>query len=346
ETEQFQQMIERMMRKIVREVKGIEAPDPFPRMTFAEAMDRYGSDKPDTRFEMELVNVSEVVKNSKFKVFSGTVEKGGEVKAINVKNAAADYSRKAIDELAEHVSRYGAKGLAWLKVEEEGLNGPIAKFFSDEESSGLKNALEAEAGDLLLFVADKKEVVADSLGALRLKMGKERGLIDESKLNFLWVTEFPLLEYDEDANRYVARHHPFTMPMEEDLSLLDSDPGEVRAEAYDLVLNGYEIGGGSRRIHKREIQDKMFRALGFSEEEAKKQFGFLLEAFEYGAPPHGGIALGYDRIVMILAGRHTLRDVIPFPKTASASDPMTEAPSPVSQAQLDELHLDIRKKNE
>ncbi|HEX7063800.1 MAG TPA: aspartate--tRNA ligase [Bacillales bacterium] len=346
EKEHFLHMIERMMGKIVHEVKGIEAPVPFPRMTFAEAMDRYGSDKPDTRFGMELVNVSEVVKNSQFKVFSGTVEKGGEVKAINVKNAAADYSRKAIDELEEHVSRYGAKGLAWLKVEEEGLNGPIAKFFSDEERDGLKDALDAESGDLLLFVADKKEVVADSLGALRLKLGKDRGLIDESKLNFLWVTEFPLLEYDEDEDRYVARHHPFTMPMEEDLDLLDSNPGEVRAEAYDLVLNGYEIGGGSRRIHRREIQDKMFRALGFSEEEAKKQFGFLLEAFEYGAPPHGGIALGYDRIIMILAGRHTLRDVIPFPKTASASDPMTEAPSPVSRAQLDELHLDIRKKNE
>ncbi|HEU5140967.1 MAG TPA: aspartate--tRNA ligase [Bacillales bacterium] len=346
ETEDFLQLMEQMLKKIVHEVKGMEITSSFPRMTYKEAMDRYGSDKPDTRFNMELVNVSEIVGKSDFKVFSGTVEKGGEVKAINVKGGAGDYSRKDIDGLGEFVSRYGAKGLAWLKVEEDGLEGPIAKFFDQKDESGLKGTLEAESGDLLLFVADDKEVVADSLGALRLKLGKERGLIDESKLNFLWVTEFPLLEYDEDQNRYAAMHHPFTMPMREDLPLLESDPGKVRAEAYDIVLNGYEIGGGSRRIHEREVQDKLFEALGFSREEAKKQFGFLLEAFEYGAPPHGGIALGYDRIVMILAGQHTLRDVIPFPKTASASDPMTEAPSSVSQAQLDELHLDIRRKND
>ncbi|HET7577999.1 MAG TPA: aspartate--tRNA ligase [Bacillales bacterium] len=343
EKEDFLKMIESMMKKIVREVKGVEMPDSFPRMTFAEAMDRYGSDKPDTRFGMELVNVSEIVKNSDFKVFSGTVEKGGQVKAINVKGAAGDYSRKDVDGLGEFVARYGAKGLAWMKVEEEGLKGPIAKFFGDEETNGLKSALEAEPGDLLLFVADNHKVVADSLGALRLKLGKERDLIDENKLNFLWVTEFPLLEYDEDEDRYAAMHHPFTMPMAEDLPLLESDPEKVRAEAYDIVLNGYEIGGGSRRIHERKVQDQMFRALGFSEEEAKEQFGFMLEAFEYGAPPHGGIALGYDRIIMILAGRNTLRDVIPFPKTASASDPMTNAPSPVSLEQLEELHLEIKK---
>lgn len=342
--EELLQMMESMMKKIVQDVKGIEISVPFPRMTFAEAMDRYGSDKPDTRFGMELVNVSEIVKNTEFKVFSGTVQNGGEVKAINVKGGASDYSRKDIDGLGEFASRYKAKGLAWMKVEEDGLKGPIAKFFG-EETNGLKSALVAEPGDLLLFVADNKEVVADSLGALRLKLGKERGLIDENKLNFLWVTEFPLLEYNEDEQRYVAMHHPFTMPMHEDLPLLETDPGKVRAEAYDIVLNGYEIGGGSRRIHEREVQDKMFAALGFSPEEAKKQFGFLLEAFEYGAPPHGGIAFGYDRLIMVLAGRSTLRDVIAFPKTASASDPMTEAPSQVSQQQLDELHLEIKKQD-
>jgi aspartyl-tRNA synthetase len=340
--EELLNMIERMMRMVVHEVKGVEVVDPFPRMTYREAMDRYGSDKPDTRFGMELINVSKIVENSAFKVFSGTVENGGEVKAINVKGGAGDYSRKDIDGLGEFAARYGAKGLAWLKVEGEGLKGPIAKFFGEEEAAGLIGATEAEAGDLLLFVADKKETVANSLGALRLKLGKERNLVDENKLNFLWVTEFPLLEYDEDENRYAAKHHPFTMPMREDLPLLETDPGNVRAEAYDIVLNGYEIGGGSRRIHERDVQDKMFRALGFSEEEAQEQFGFLLEAFEYGAPPHGGIALGSDRIVMLLAGRQTLRDVIPFPKTASASDPMTEAPSSVSQAQLDELHLRVK----
>lgn len=342
EKEDLMHMLERMMKKIVREIKGVEVPDPFPRITFREAMERYGSDKPDTRFGMELVDVSDVVEHSDFKVFRTTVEKGGRVKAINVKNAAGDYSRKDIDGLAEFVSRYKAKGLAWLKVEDSSLKGPIAKFFSEKESEGIKAALEAEADDLLLFVADQPEVVADSLGALRLKLGKERGLIDENRLNFLWVTQFPLLEYDEEENRYVAMHHPFTMPLAEDLDLLDTDPGKVRAEAYDLVLNGYEIGGGSRRIHEREVQNKMFRALGFSEEEARKQFGFLLEAFEYGAPPHGGIALGFDRLVMILAGRNTLRDVIAFPKTASAADLMTEAPSPVSQEQLDELHLEVK----
>lgn len=344
EQEDLLQIIEQMMKKMVREVKDVEDPDPFPRMTYKEAMDRYGSDKPDTRFGMELINVSEIVQNSGFQVFSKTVKNGGEVKAINVKGAAKDYSRKQIDELAEFASRYKAKGLAWLKVEETGLKGPIAKFFRDEEAHGLGTALQAEADDLLLFVADQKDVVAASLGALRLKLGNERGLIDESKLNFLWVTQFPLLEYEEDEQRFAATHHPFTMPVKEDIPLLASDPGKVRAEAYDIVLNGYEIGGGSRRIHERSVQNQMFQALGFSEEQAKNQFGFLLEALEYGAPPHGGIALGYDRILMILVGQRTLRDVIPFPKTASAADLMTEAPSPVSQAQLDELHLEVKKK--
>jgi aspartyl-tRNA synthetase len=344
DTEDFIVLIEQMMRKIVKETKGYEISSAFPRMTYEEAMNRYGSDKPDTRFAMELVNVSEIVKDSQFKVFSAAVNIGGEVNAINVKQAADDYSRKEIDELGEFVSRYGAKGLAWLKVEEDELKGPIAKFFTDDrESEGLRTALEAKPGDLLLFVADKKQIVADALGALRLKLGKERDLIDQSKLNFLWVTEFPLFEYDDEEKRYAAKHHPFTMPMSEDIPKLENDPVNVRAEAYDLVLNGYEVGGGSQRIFQRDVQEKMFKALGFSEEEAERQFGFLLEAFDYGTPPHGGIALGFDRLIMILAGRNNLRDTIAFPKTASASDLLTEAPSPVSTDQLDQLNIRLKK---
>ncbi|RLQ98100.1 aspartate--tRNA ligase [Falsibacillus albus] len=333
------EMVERMMSKLMKELKGFEVPSSFPRMTYDEAMSRYGSDKPDTRFEMELVDVSELVKDSGFKVFAGTVASGGQVKAINVKGAADKYSRKDIDALTEFVSRYGAKGLAWLKVEAEGLKGPISKFFPEQEQQALSSTLSAEAGDLLLFVADKKSVVADALGALRMKLGKELNLIDESKYNFLWVTDWPLLEYDEEEGRYYAAHHPFTMPVREDLSLLDSNPEEVRAEAYDLVLNGYELGGGSLRIFERDIQEKMFAVLGFTPEQAREQFGFLLDAFDYGTPPHGGIALGLDRLVMLLAGRTNLRDTIAFPKTASASCLLTNAPGEVSEAQLEDLNL-------
>jgi aspartyl-tRNA synthetase len=345
--EDIMQLTERMMAYVMKVAKGIDISLPFPRMSYDEAMSRYGSDKPDTRFGLELVDVSEVVKNSSFKVFAGAVANGGQVKAINVKGAADKYSRKDIDALAEFVARYGAKGLAWLKVEEDGLKGPIAKFFTEEEQNGLIQTLEAEAGDLLLFVADHKKVVADALGALRVKLGKELNLIDETKFHFLWITDWPLLEYDEEEGRYYAAHHPFTMPVREDLPQLETNPEKVRAQAYDLVLNGYELGGGSMRIFEREVQEKMFRALGFTEEEARKQFGFLLEAFEYGTPPHGGIALGLDRLVMLLAGRTNLRDTIAFPKTASASCLLTEAPSPVSEQQLEELHLVVDlKKNE
>jgi aspartyl-tRNA synthetase len=340
--EDIMQLTERMMAHVMKVAKGIEVPLPFPRMSYDEAMSRYGSDKPDTRFGLELVDVSEIVKHSSFKVFAGAVANGGQVKAINVKGAANTYSRKDIDALAEFVARYGAKGLAWLKVEEGGLKGPIAKFFTEEEQSGLVETLMAETGDLLLFVADRKEVVADALGALRLKLGKDLNLIDETKFNFLWIIDWPLLEYDEEDGRYYAAHHPFTMPVREDLPQLETSPEKVRAQAYDLVLNGYELGGGSMRIFEREVQEKMFRALGFTEEEARKQFGFLLEAFEYGTPPHGGIALGLDRIVMLLAGRTNLRDTIAFPKTASASCLLTEAPSPVSERQLEELHLVVQ----
>ena len=339
------EMNERMMKKIMKDVKGIDVTIPFLRMNYDEAMDRFGSDKPDVRFGLELVNLSELVKDSAFKVFASAVETGGQVKAINVKGAADNYSRKDIDALGEFAGVYGAKGLAWLKVDADGLKGPIAKFFEGEAAAGLIEALEATAGDLLLFVADKKSVVADALGALRLKLGKELELIDENRFEFLWVVNWPLFEYDEKEGRYYAAHHPFTRPFDEDLPLMDSDPSKVRAQAYDLVLNGYELGGGSLRIYSRPVQEKMFEILGFSDEEAKAQFGFLMEAFEYGTPPHGGVAFGLDRVVMLLSGSTNLRDTIAFPKTASASDLLTQAPSPVADAQLEELSLKLNIKN-
>lgn len=339
-------LTEQMMQKVMKDVKGTEVAVPFSRMSYDDAMGRYGSDKPDTRFGLELVDLSEAVKDSGFKVFTAAVESGGQVKAINVKGGAAKYSRKDIDALTEFVSIYGAKGLAWLKAEEEGLKGPISKFLDTEVQEAITSLLQAETGDLLLFVADKKKVVADALGALRLKLGKELELIDQSKFNFLWITDWPLLEYAEEEGRYYAAHHPFTMPVREDLPLLASDPGSVRAQAYDLVLNGYELGGGSLRIFEREIQEKMFEVLGFTKEQANEQFGFLMEAFEYGTPPHGGIALGLDRMVMLLTGRTNLRDTIAFPKTASASCLLTEAPGEVSEQQLEELSLSLNVKKE
>lgn len=338
------EMNERMMKKIMKDVKGVDISIPFNRMNYDEAINRFGSDKPDVRFGLELVDLSELVKDSSFKVFASAVEAGGQVKAINVKGAAANYSRKDIDALGEFAGVYGAKGLAWLKVDEEGLKGPIAKFFEGDTATNLIQTLEAAAGDLLLFVADKKSVVADTLGALRLKLGKELGMIDESRYAFLWVVNWPLFEYDEKEGRYYAAHHPFTRPFDEDLALMDTDPSKVRAQAYDLVLNGYELGGGSLRIYSREVQEKMFEILGFSDEEAKAQFGFLMEAFEYGTPPHGGVAFGLDRLVMLLSGSTNLRDTIAFPKTASASDLLTSAPSPVAEAQLDELSLSLKLK--
>lgn len=340
--EDIMEMNERLMKKVMKDVKGIDIEIPFKRMPYDEAMGRFGSDKPDTRFGMELQDVSEIVKNSSFKVFAGAVESGGQVKAINVKGAAENYSRKDIDALGEFASRYGAKGLAWLKVDAEGLKGPIAKFFEGEAGEALASSLGAEAGDLLLFVADKKSVVADALGALRLKLGKDLDLIDETKFNFLWVTEWPLFEYDEELGRYFAAHHPFTMPA--DVKGLETNPNDVKAQAYDLVLNGYELGGGSLRIYQRDVQEKMFKALGFTTEEAREQFGFLLDAFDYGTPPHGGIAFGLDRIVMLLSGSTNLRDTIAFPKTASASDLLTEAPSSVDVSQLTELGISIQSK--
>ncbi len=340
--EDVMQMGEEMLKKVVKEVKGVEINGAFPRMTYKEAMRRYGSDKPDTRFEMELIDVSQLGRDMDFKVFKDTVENDGEIKAIVAKGAAEQYTRKDMDALTEFVNIYGAKGLAWVKVVEDGLTGPIGRFFERENVETLLTLTGAEAGDLVMFVADKPNVVAQSLGALRVKLAKELGLIDETKLNFLWVTDWPLLEYDEDAKRYVAAHHPFTSPKEADIAKLGTAPEEAEANAYDIVLNGYELGGGSIRIHDGELQEKMFEVLGFTKEQAQEQFGFLLDAFKYGAPPHGGIALGLDRLVMLLTNRTNLRDTIAFPKTASATCLLTNAPGEVSDKQLEELSLRIR----
>ncbi|HCZ8310087.1 TPA: aspartate--tRNA ligase [Staphylococcus aureus] len=340
--EDVMQMGEEMLKKVVKEVKDVEINDAFPRMTYKEAMRRYGSDKPDTRFEMELIDVSQLGRDMDFKVFKDTVENDGKIKAIVAKGAAEQYTRKDMDALTEFVNIYGAKGLAWVKVVEDGLTGPIGRFFETENVETLLTLTGAEAGDLVMFVADKPNVVAQSLGALRVKLAKELGLIDETKLNFLWVTDWPLLEYDEDAKRYVAAHHPFTSPKEADIAKLGTAPEEAEANAYDIVLNGYELGGGSIRIHDGELQEKMFEVLGFTKEQAQEQFGFLLDAFKYGAPPHGGIALGLDRLVMLLTNRTNLRDTIAFPKTASATCLLTNAPGEVSDKQLEELSLRIR----
>ena len=340
--EDVMQMGEEMLKKVVKEVKGVEINGAFPRMTYKEAMRRYGSDKPDTRFEMELIDVSQLGRDMDFKVFKDTVENDGEIKAIVAKGAAEQYTRKDMDALTEFVNIYGAKGLAWVKVVEDGLTGPIGRFFETENVETLLTLTGAEAGDLVMFVADKPNVVAQSLGALRVKLAKELGLIDETKLNFLWVTDWPLLEYDEDAKRYVAAHHTFTSPKEADIAKLGTAPEEAEANAYDIVLNGYELGGGSIRIHDGELQEKMFEVLGFTKEQAQEQFGFLLDAFKYGAPPHGGIALGLDRLVMLLTNRTNLRDTIAFPKTASATCLLTNAPGEVSDKQLEELSLRIR----
>lgn len=340
--EDIQSMMEEMMKKIMLDVKGIEIETPFPIMSYDEAIGRYGSDKPDTRFGMELKDLSQLVEQSSFKVFANAIAQGGQVKALVVKDSAEKYTRKEIEALGDFAAVYGAKGLAWIKVTKEGFTGPIAKFFDEDEQSAISNYIGSSEGDLLLFVADQKNIVADALGALRLKLGKELGLIDESKYNFLWIVNWPLLEFDEEDGRYSAAHHPFTMPVREDLDKLETQPDAVRAQAYDLVLNGFELGGGSLRIFERDIQEKMFKALGFSEEEANEQFGFLLEAFEYGTPPHGGIALGLDRLVMLLAGRSSLRDTIAFPKTASSSDLLMDAPAQVAAEQLKELHLAVK----
>ncbi|QVK19596.1 aspartate--tRNA ligase [Mycoplasmatota bacterium] len=338
---EIQTIIEELFVKLMKEIKGIDIKIPFDRITYHDAMTRYGSDKPDRRFQMELVELNDVFKNTSFSVFSSTIKNNGFIRAINVKNGASKYSRKEIDRLTEFVKRYQAKGLAFLKYNNE-FTGPINKFLSDEEKQGLIEKLAIEDNDLILFVADSFDVSCEALGALRKLIAKEMNLIDKNEYNFLWVVDWPLFEYDEDDKRYYAAHHPFTAPKEDSVQFLKTNPRKCLAQAYDIVLNGFEIGGGSIRIHQRELQNQMFETLGFTKEKAYEQFGFLLDAFKYGTPPHGGIALGLDRIIMLLVHTENIRDVIAFPKTLSVSCLMTDAPSVVDNIQLDELNIKIK----
>lgn len=334
--QEIQDITEGLIARVMKETKGIEVTLPFPRMKYDDAMALYGSDKPDTRFDMLLQDLTELVKDVDFKVFS----EAPAVKAIVVKNAADKYSRKDIDKLTEQAKQHGAKGLAWVKVADGDLTGPVAKFLTDL-SSELTTALQLEENDLVLFVADTLDVANAALGALRVRLGKELGLIDPAKFNYLWVVDWPMFEWSEEEGRYMSAHHPFTLPQKDSEQELEGDLSKVRAIAYDIVLNGYELGGGSLRINQKDLQERMFKALGFTAEEAQDQFGFLLEAMDYGFPPHGGLALGLDRFVMLLAGEENIREVIAFPKNNKASDPMTQAPSLVAPAQLEELSLQV-----
>lgn len=337
---------ERLLAKLFREIIGVEVSLPIPRMTWQEAMDRFGSDKPDTRFGMELNDVTEVVRDCDFAVFRNAIEAGGSVRGINAKGQGT-MPRKKIDALTAFVKDYGAKGLAYVAIQPDGsIKSSFAKFMKEEEMQALIHAMQGEPGDLLLFAADRNKVVYASLGALRLELADQMGLLDKNQYNFLWVTEFPLLEWSEEENRYQAMHHPFTMPMEEDLQYIDTDPGRVRAKAYDIVLNGTEIGGGSVRIHQDDIQEKMFEALGFTQERAHEQFGFLLEAFKYGVPPHAGLAYGLDRLIMLMAQVDSIRDVIAFPKVKDASCLLTNAPGTVDDKQLEELGICVSETEE
>ena len=344
--EDIQACIEGYIEKLFKEILGVEVTLPLPRLTFADAMSRYGSDKPDTRFGMELCDVSKVVEGCGFSVFTGALENGGSVRGINAKGQAG-MPRKKIDKLVEFAKGYGAKGLAYLAVNEDGTyKSSFAKFMTEDELKALVSAMQGEPGDLLLFAADKNKIVWNVLGALRLELAKELDLLDPDQYNFLWVTEFPLLEWSDEENRFMAMHHPFTMPMEEDWDKIDSDPGSVRAKAYDIVLNGTELGGGSVRIHQDDIQEKMFEVLGFTKERAHEQFGFLLDAFKYGVPPHAGLAYGLDRLVMHMVHADSIRDVIAFPKVKDASCLMTQAPGIVDKKQLEELGLEVEEVSE
>ncbi len=346
EIEDIMDINERMMQKVFKELMGVDIKLPLPRMTYAEAMERFGSDKPDVRFGMELKNISEVVAGTDFVVFRSALENGGSVRAINAKGCGS-FPRKKIDSLVEFVKTYQAKGLAWIAVNADGtLKSQIAKFFTPEKMQEIVDAMGGEPGDLILICADRDKVVFDSLGALRVELSRMLELTRPDDFAFLWITEFPMLEWDEEESRYVAVHHPFTAPMDEDLDLIATNPGAVRAKAYDIVLNGYELGGGSIRIHRRDIQKKMFALLGFSDGDAQERFGFLLDAFKYGVPPHGGLAFGLDRIIMLMSNAPSIRDVIAFPKVKDASCPMTAAPGEVDEKQLDELGIALKKQEE
>ena len=341
EADDVMAMNEGFLKRLFKETLDFDVQLPLPRITWQDAMDRYGSDKPDTRFGMELCDLSDCVRNCGFSVFQNALNDGGSVRCIVAKGATAHFSRKEIDALGEFVKTYKAKGLAWMNWKPEGLQSPIAKFLTEEELEAIKAKANFESGDVMFIVADRNPVVWAALGALRLKLGDKLGLIDPKQFNLLWVVEFPLLEWSEEENRFVAMHHPFTSPMDEDLPLLDTDPGKVRAKAYDIVLNGNEIGGGSIRIHSTELQAKMFDVIGLSKEQAEARFKFLLEALKYGTPPHGGLAYGLDRVTMLICGAASIRDVIAFPKVQNASCPLTNAPDPVDAKQLQELHIAV-----
>ncbi|AFS78736.1 aspartyl-tRNA synthetase AspS [Gottschalkia acidurici 9a] len=330
---------EKLIQKLFKEIKNIDIELPLQRMSYAEAMERFGSDKPDIRFGFELKNLSDIVANSEFKAFSENIKNGGEVRAININGYGNEFSRKNISKLEDFAKTYGAKGLAWIKITDEEVTSPIAKFLSEEELNNIVERMDGKAGDLILIVGDKPSVVFTALGNLRVEIAERLNIIDENDYKLLWITEFPLFEYDEEEDRYVAKHHPFTHPVDEDIELLETAPEKARAKAYDIVINGDEIGGGSIRINNSELQTKMFKALGFTEEEATDQFGFLLEAFKYGTPPHGGIAYGLDRLTMILTNSDNIRDVIAFPKTQNATCLLTNAPAEVEESQLKEIHI-------